>query len=144
MFVFINCLGLNLHLWICFELRTKLLSTAFGLNRHYLMVCCTWKQGARTKVPRFQRAVYLVCTAEKTTLLLEILLTQKGRPASWDCSHLLCWAHSVSRRLLFFPPEFGAKLEKDICGDTSGHYQKLLVILLQVQKIKKKMQLRCF
>uniref|UniRef100_A0A3Q3W0P6 Annexin n=1 Tax=Mola mola TaxID=94237 RepID=A0A3Q3W0P6_MOLML len=27
--------------------------------------------------------------------------------------------------------EFSAKLEKDICGDTSGHYQKLLVILLQ-------------
>uniref|UniRef100_A0A665TZ49 Annexin A5a n=1 Tax=Echeneis naucrates TaxID=173247 RepID=A0A665TZ49_ECHNA len=32
---------------------------------------------------------------------------------------------------LFFPPEFGSKLEKDVCGDTSGHYQKLLVILLQ-------------
>uniref|UniRef100_A0A3Q3W0P9 Annexin n=1 Tax=Mola mola TaxID=94237 RepID=A0A3Q3W0P9_MOLML len=30
--------------------------------------------------------------------------------------------------------EFSAKLEKDICGDTSGHYQKLLVILLQVEK----------
>uniref|UniRef100_A0A3B4ZNY4 Annexin n=1 Tax=Stegastes partitus TaxID=144197 RepID=A0A3B4ZNY4_9TELE len=27
--------------------------------------------------------------------------------------------------------KFGGKLEKDICGDTSGHYQKLLVILLQ-------------
>nr|XP_033489473.1 annexin A5a isoform X2 [Epinephelus lanceolatus] len=27
--------------------------------------------------------------------------------------------------------EFSSKLEKDICGDTSGHYQKLLVILVQ-------------
>lgn len=40
--------------------------------------------------------------------------------------------------VLFFLPEFGAKLEKDICGDTSGYYQKLLVILLQVQQIKKR------
>nr|XP_014264051.2 annexin A5 isoform X3 [Maylandia zebra] len=30
-----------------------------------------------------------------------------------------------------YKKEFGGKLEKDICGDTSGHYQKLLVILLQ-------------
>ncbi|KAM7389070.1 hypothetical protein PAMP_023067 [Pampus punctatissimus] len=30
-----------------------------------------------------------------------------------------------------YKKEFGNKLEKDICGDTSGHYQKLLVILLQ-------------
>uniref|UniRef100_H2SWN5 Annexin n=1 Tax=Takifugu rubripes TaxID=31033 RepID=H2SWN5_TAKRU len=38
-----------------------------------------------------------------------------------------------------YKKEFGAKLEKDICGDTSGYYQKLLVILLQVQKIKKRL-----
>uniref|UniRef100_A0A8C5GEW4 Annexin n=1 Tax=Gouania willdenowi TaxID=441366 RepID=A0A8C5GEW4_GOUWI len=30
-----------------------------------------------------------------------------------------------------YKKEFGAKLEKDICEDTSGHYQRLLVILLQ-------------
>uniref|UniRef100_A0A8C9XQ03 Annexin n=1 Tax=Sander lucioperca TaxID=283035 RepID=A0A8C9XQ03_SANLU len=30
-----------------------------------------------------------------------------------------------------YKKEFSGKLEKDICGDTSGHYQKLLVILLQ-------------
>lgn len=30
--------------------------------------------------------------------------------------------------------EHGAKLEKDIMGDTSGHYQRLLVILVQVNK----------
>ncbi|XP_008324886.2 LOW QUALITY PROTEIN: annexin A5a [Cynoglossus semilaevis] len=30
-----------------------------------------------------------------------------------------------------YKKEFGNKLEKDICGDTSGHYQRLLVILLQ-------------
>ncbi|XP_076005369.1 annexin A5a [Genypterus blacodes] len=30
-----------------------------------------------------------------------------------------------------YKKEFGSKLEKDVCGDTSGYYQKLLVILLQ-------------
>ncbi|XP_038554844.1 annexin A5a [Micropterus salmoides] len=30
-----------------------------------------------------------------------------------------------------YKKEFNGKLEKDICGDTTGHYQKLLVILLQ-------------
>ncbi|XP_071756343.1 annexin A5a [Centroberyx gerrardi] len=30
-----------------------------------------------------------------------------------------------------YKKDCGGKLEKDICGDTSGHYQKLLVILLQ-------------
>ncbi|XP_029021901.1 annexin A5a isoform X2 [Betta splendens] len=30
-----------------------------------------------------------------------------------------------------YKKEFGGKLEKDICSDTSGNYQKLLVILLQ-------------
>ncbi|XP_034453882.1 annexin A5a [Hippoglossus hippoglossus] len=30
-----------------------------------------------------------------------------------------------------YKKEFGGKLEKDVCGDTSGHYQRLLVILLQ-------------
>ncbi|XP_053734621.1 annexin A5a [Synchiropus splendidus] len=30
-----------------------------------------------------------------------------------------------------YKKELGGKLEKDVCGDTSGHYQKLLVILLQ-------------
>lgn len=39
-----------------------------------------------------------------------------------------------STTFLFFPPEFSTKLEKDICGDTSGYYQKLLVILLQVKR----------
>lgn len=39
-----------------------------------------------------------------------------------------------SAPLLPFLPEFGGKLEKDICGDTSGHYQKLLVILVQVER----------
>lgn len=33
--------------------------------------------------------------------------------------------------------EHGGKLEKDIMGDTSGHYQRLLVILVQVKKKKK-------
>lgn len=29
--------------------------------------------------------------------------------------------------------DHGCKLEKDIMGDTSGHYQRMLVILLQVR-----------
>uniref|UniRef100_A0A3P8XA21 Annexin n=1 Tax=Esox lucius TaxID=8010 RepID=A0A3P8XA21_ESOLU len=33
-----------------------------------------------------------------------------------------------------YKKEYGGKLEKDIVGDTSGHFQKLLVILLQVNK----------
>uniref|UniRef100_A0A3B3IN17 Annexin n=1 Tax=Oryzias latipes TaxID=8090 RepID=A0A3B3IN17_ORYLA len=33
-----------------------------------------------------------------------------------------------------YKKEFGGKLEKDIYGDTDGHYRKLLVILLQVEK----------
>lgn len=90
-----------------------------------------------SKAPGFQRPGHLICTAEKTVLPLEIPLTHKGWPASVHCSHYLCGTHSVSSRLLFFLPEFGAKLEKDICGDTSGYYQKLLVILLQVEKIKR-------
>uniref|UniRef100_A0A671REZ2 Annexin n=1 Tax=Sinocyclocheilus anshuiensis TaxID=1608454 RepID=A0A671REZ2_9TELE len=33
-----------------------------------------------------------------------------------------------------YKKEYGSKLEKDIMGDTSGHYQRLLVILAQVKK----------
>ncbi|KAM3867374.1 annexin A5a [Diretmus argenteus] len=33
-----------------------------------------------------------------------------------------------------YKKEFSSKLEKDVCGDTSGHYQKLLVILLQASR----------
>ncbi|XP_060935194.1 annexin A5a [Limanda limanda] len=35
-----------------------------------------------------------------------------------------------------YKKEFGGKLEKDVCGDTSGHYQRLLVILLQGSRKK--------
>lgn len=34
-----------------------------------------------------------------------------------------------------FPSEYDDDLEKDITGDTSGHFQRLLVILLQVNVI---------
>ncbi|XP_051916145.1 annexin A5a isoform X1 [Hippocampus zosterae] len=33
-----------------------------------------------------------------------------------------------------YKEEFGSNLEKDICGDTSGYYQRLLVILLQASR----------
>lgn len=33
---------------------------------------------------------------------------------------------------MFQNVEHGGKLEKDIMGDTSGHYQRLLIMLLQV------------
>lgn len=42
----------------------------------------------------------------------------------------------VKGRLLLFHVsyiEHGGKLEKDIMGDTSGHYQRLLIMLLQVK-----------
>ena len=42
------------------------------------------------------------------------------RGFTWPLSH-------VSRT------DHGGKLEKDIMGDTSGHYQKMLVTLLQVR-----------
>ncbi|XP_069557930.1 annexin A5a [Brachyistius frenatus] len=35
-----------------------------------------------------------------------------------------------------YKKECGGKLEKDICGDTSGHYQKLLLILVQGNREK--------
>lgn len=32
-----------------------------------------------------------------------------------------------------FPSAYGHNLEEDVCHDTSGHFQRLLVILLQVR-----------
>ncbi|XP_028445615.1 annexin A5a isoform X1 [Perca flavescens] len=40
-------------------------------------------------------------------------------------------AEEIEDIIKVYKKEFSGKLEKDICGDTSGHYQKLLVILLQ-------------
>lgn len=39
-------------------------------------------------------------------------------------------------------PEYGSKLEKDIMGDTSGHFQRLLVILAQVKKFYRKSNIK--
>ncbi|XP_047190639.1 annexin A5a isoform X2 [Scophthalmus maximus] len=50
-------------------------------------------------------------------VLIEILASRTGE--------------EIKRIIKVYKTEFGGKLEKDICGDTSGHYQKLLVILLQ-------------
>ncbi|KAG7517982.1 annexin A5-like [Solea senegalensis] len=36
-----------------------------------------------------------------------------------------------------YKKEFGSKLEKDVCDDTSGNYQRLLVILLQGSREEK-------
>nr|XP_057920993.1 annexin A5a isoform X2 [Doryrhamphus excisus] len=50
-------------------------------------------------------------------VLIEILASRSGR--------------HIRDVVNVYKKEFGNKLEKDICSDTSGHYQKLLVILLQ-------------
>uniref|UniRef100_A0A7N8Y6D9 Annexin A5a n=1 Tax=Mastacembelus armatus TaxID=205130 RepID=A0A7N8Y6D9_9TELE len=67
--------------------------------------------------------------------LFESLIVALMTPTvSYDASQLhKALKCKQSSPLLFFPPEFGGKLEKDICSDTSGHYQRLLVILLQVE-----------
>ncbi|XP_072288905.1 annexin A5a [Eucyclogobius newberryi] len=40
----------------------------------------------------------------------------------------------INNMIKVYKKEFSSKLEKDICSDTSGHYQKLLVILLQASR----------
>ncbi|XP_061582478.1 annexin A5a [Cololabis saira] len=50
-------------------------------------------------------------------VLMEILASRTGE--------------RIKEIIKVYKKEFGGKLEKDICGDTSGHYMKLLVILLQ-------------
>ncbi|KAM9850263.1 annexin A5a [Aulostomus maculatus] len=50
-------------------------------------------------------------------VLIEILASRSGE--------------QIKDIIKVYKKEFGGKLEKDICSDTSGHYQKLLVILLQ-------------
>lgn len=96
--------------------------------------------------PKEKRPVYLIWTKEKatlsfspliTSLLPEILLRAPDAPLGSIAAIMTsvsgkCKQSSAS--LLLFLPEFSSKLEKDICGDTSGHYQKLLVILLQVDE----------
>uniref|UniRef100_H3D686 Annexin n=1 Tax=Tetraodon nigroviridis TaxID=99883 RepID=H3D686_TETNG len=55
-------------------------------------------------------------------VLIEILASRTGE--------------QIKEIIKVYKKEFGAKLEKDICGDTSGYYQKLLVILLQGSREK--------
>ncbi|XP_023249391.1 annexin A5-like [Seriola lalandi dorsalis] len=50
-------------------------------------------------------------------VLIEILASRTGE--------------QIKEIIKVYKKEFGGKLEKDVCGDTSGDYQKLLVILLQ-------------
>ncbi|KAM9377807.1 annexin A5a [Pholidichthys leucotaenia] len=50
-------------------------------------------------------------------VLIEILASRTGE--------------QMKEIIKLYKKEFGGKLEKDICGDTSGDYQRLLVILLQ-------------
>ncbi|CAB1442339.1 unnamed protein product [Pleuronectes platessa] len=50
-------------------------------------------------------------------VLIEILASRTGA--------------QIKEIIKVYKKEFGGKLEKDVCGDTSGHYQRLLVILLQ-------------
>uniref|UniRef100_A0A3P8RNE5 Annexin n=1 Tax=Amphiprion percula TaxID=161767 RepID=A0A3P8RNE5_AMPPE len=56
-------------------------------------------------------------TGTDDEVLIEILASRTGE--------------QIKDIIKVYKKEFGGKLEKDICGDTSGHYQKLLVILLQ-------------
>ncbi|XP_041846430.1 annexin A5a [Melanotaenia boesemani] len=50
-------------------------------------------------------------------VLIEILASRTGE--------------QIKEIIKVYKKEFNGKLEKDICGDTGGHYKKLLVILLQ-------------
>ncbi|XP_062414621.1 annexin A5a [Pungitius pungitius] len=50
-------------------------------------------------------------------VLIEILASRTGE--------------QIKEIVKVYKKELNGKLEKDICGDTSGHYQRLLVILLQ-------------
>lgn len=54
-----------------------------------------------------------------------------SRPAPlwFELSLIICSS------LVFQNLEHGGKLEKDIMGDTSGHYQRLLLMLLQVNHV---------
>lgn len=42
----------------------------------------------------------------------------------------------VSRRILSSSPAYGRDMEEDIVGDTSGHFKKMLVALLQVSELQ--------
>ncbi|KAM7417203.1 hypothetical protein PAMA_017037 [Pampus argenteus] len=64
---------------------------------------------------QLQKALKGVGTDDE--VLIEILASRTGE--------------QIKDIIKVYKKEFGNKLEKDICGDTSGHYQKLLVILLQ-------------
>ncbi|XP_039976501.1 annexin A5a [Xiphias gladius] len=50
-------------------------------------------------------------------VLIEILASRTG--------------DQIKEIIKVYKKEFGGELERDICGDTSGHYRKLLVTLLQ-------------
>uniref|UniRef100_A0A3B5KP60 Annexin n=1 Tax=Xiphophorus couchianus TaxID=32473 RepID=A0A3B5KP60_9TELE len=56
-------------------------------------------------------------------VLVEILSSRTKELLGWK---------QIKVVVFVFPSEYDDDLEEDVCGDTSGHFKRLLVILLQV------------
>ncbi|XP_047190640.1 annexin A5a isoform X3 [Scophthalmus maximus] len=82
-----------------------------------LMLLAARSNDQRQQIKAAYKKAYGKGAGTNDEVLIEILASRTGE--------------EIKRIIKVYKTEFGGKLEKDICGDTSGHYQKLLVILLQ-------------